>query len=713
VEPDSSLMRTLIAGFEQEARELVDLVTQNLLSIEKGGLDRAALSNGFDKVCRALHTLKGSAATCGLSDVSQLSHRLEDLVAPFRSGNGQIPSERVDLILTGMDALLGRIHWHAKPDHSAALDPGEWNELVAQMESAQGSPVVLPSVAGPQEKREGEVPGAPEESAERSDLEGGWKVDAPQVIRMMQEVERLREIRLRLSDSSRRLGAALADRKFSKGLTGTADLEGFLFSLQHSLVFNAEETASLVENLESHLKDISMVSFNTIAQPLHRLVRDLSRGFGKQAHLSVVGGELLLDRRVLEGLKGPLVHLVRNAMDHGLESPETRDGLGKHREGSLVLRAEQQGNLLYLEVADDGQGVDIEKIRGEAVRRQLFSKEEADRMVEAQLRQLLFHPGFSTKQEVTRVSGRGVGLDVVKSQVAALKGSVEIQSRPGQGTRFMITLPLELGSSPVLLLRAGSHLFGLPMLAAQNIVRAHPEALRISQDHWTLEYEGRSIPLKDLGALLHVRLPKKPQAGKPILILPTGGHELALLVDEVVGDENLVLHPLPPEFENVEAFQGAGLLPSGELMLVLRTGWFSKLEEHRDPFKDKLKILVVDDSLTARAMHRNMLESAGYLVHGASSARQGLELIESSTYDVVLCDIGMEEMDGLDFTRRLRADLKTRLLPVILVSARDEEKNIEGYLQQGADAFLSKRDCTSGRLLSEVSKVLESRRKKA
>jgi two-component system chemotaxis sensor kinase CheA len=708
MEPENSLMRSLIAGFEDEARELVDRATQSLFSIEKGGLDQAALSKVFDKVCRALHTLKGSAATCGLSEVSQMSHRLEDLVVPFKSGQRRIPSEKVDLLLTGMDSLLNRIHWHAHSDPSALPDPGEWTDLIAQMDSARDLPESSIESAA-MEKSAVETPVEQEAGpAESSDLEGGWKVDARQVVRMMQEVERLREIRLRLSDASRRLGSALAERKFQKG----ADLEGFLFSLHHSLVFNAEETASLVEALEESLKDISLIAFNTVAQPLHRLVRDLTRRFGKQANLSVVGGELLLDRRVLEGLKGPLVHLIQNAMDHGLEKPEIRDGLGKHREGSLVLRVEQQGNLLYLEVADDGQGVDIEKIRDEAVRRQLYSKAEADQMAEGPLRQLLFHPGFSTKHEVSSVSGRGVGLDVVKTQVAALKGNVEIQSRPGQGTRFILTLPLDLGSSPVLLLRAGPHLFGLPMLAAQNIVRAHPEALKISQDDWTLEYEGRSIPLKDLGALLHIRLPKKPQTGKPILILPTGGRELALLVDEVMGDENLVLHALPPEFDNVEAFQGAGLLPSGELMLVLRTGWFSKLEEHRDPFKGKLKVLVVDDSLTARAMHRNMLESAGYLVHGASSARQGLELIESSVYDVVLCDIGMEELDGLDFTRILRSDLKTRHLPVILVSARDDEKNIQGYLTQGADAFLSKKDCTSGRLLSEVSKVLASRGRK-
>lgn len=711
METDSFFMKDLIIGFESEARSLVDSITQNLLAVEKGGLDRAGFAALYQKVCRDLHTLKGSSATCGLSEVADLSHRLEDVVVPFKPGGTLLPPATVDLLLQGLDVILARVRLHTLEESPAPPDPTEWAALRDEIEAVRAIPgLAIPGLA---EGGKEEAPAPEEEAVESLGLgEGGWKVNAQQVIRMMNEVERLRELKLRLADQSRRLSLGLRERKFLRNGAASADLEGFLFSLEHALVFNAEETANLVDSLEEHLKDISMLSFNIIAQPLHRQVRDLCRHFGKQAALSVAGGEMLLDRRVLEGLKGPLVHLVRNALDHGLETPEKRDAAGKNREGALVIRVEQQGNLLFLEVSDDGQGIDSEKIRREALKRQLFSKEEAGRMSEGQLQQLLFHSGFSTKEEVTSISGRGVGLDVVKSEIQALKGTVEIQSKAGQGTRFIITLPVELGSSPVLLLRVGPHTFGLPLLSVQNIVRAHPESLNYSRDRWELEYEGRSMPVKDLGALLRIRLPKKPMAGQPLLLMPFEGKELALFVDEVLGDESLVLHPLPAEFDNVEAFQGAGLLPSGELMLILRTAWLGRLQERQDPFQDRLKALVVDDSLTARAMHRNMLESAGYLVHGASSARQGLELLETSTYDVVLCDIGMEEMDGLAFTRIVRAEPRTRNLPIILVSAQDEEKDVRGYLVGGANAFLSKKDCNSGRLLAEVSKVLKPKGKR-
>ena len=712
MEPDSfSFLKELIIGFESEAGELVESISQNLMLIEKGG-EGAVLAKIYDKICRSLHTLKGSAATCGLVEVSELSHRLEDVVTPLKSNGSPLSPEAVDLLLTALDVLLNRVRLHAKDKNPGPPENAEWESLLGELESARqvNADKAQSSLL---EKKE-PTPSSEEEAVDSLDLENGWKVNTQQVIRMMQEVERLRELKLRLSDQSRRLNQNLKDRKFRTEALGTGDMEGFLFSLGHGMVFNAEEISNLVDSLEDHLKDISMLSFNTIAQPLHRQVRDLCRRFGKQANLSVAGGEVLLDRRVLEGLKGPLVHLVRNALDHGLEIPEKRDAAGKHREGSIVIRVEQRGNLLFLEISDDGQGVDLDKIRAQALRRQMFSKEELSQMEEAPLRQLLFHSGFSTKEEVTSISGRGVGLDVVKSQIQAMKGTVEIQSNAGQGTRFIITLPLELGSSPVQIVRVGPHFFGLPLLSIRNLVRAHPESMELSRDRWMLEYEGQSILLKDLGALLRVRLPKKPISGQPLLLLiASEGRELALAVDEVVGDENLVLHPLPVEFANVEAFQGAGLMPGGELMLILKTGWLGRLEERQDPFQNRLKALVVDDSLTARAMHRNMLESAGYLVHGASSARQGLELLETSTYDVVLCDIGMEEMDGLAFTRLVRAEPKTRNLPIILVSARDEEKNVEGYLTAGANAFLSKKDCNSGRLLSEVSKVLESKGKKS
>jgi two-component system chemotaxis sensor kinase CheA len=709
MEADSfSFMGELIAGFESEASELVESVTQNLLSVEKGG-DAAALTKIYDKICRSLHTLKGSAATCGLAEVSDLSHRLEDVVVPYKSSGALLSSETVDLILTGLDILLNRVRVHVREKNPGAPDKAEWDSLLSGLESARKAAAAnVPAAEVKKEQAHLE-----EEAVESLDLESGWKVNTQQVIRMMQEVERLRELKLRLSDESRRLNQGLKDRKFRGDAAGTADVEGFLLSLSNTLVFNAEETTHLVDSLEEHLKDISMLSFNTIAQPMHRQVRDLCRRFGKQADLSVAGGEILLDRRVLEGLKGPLVHLVRNALDHGLETPEKRDKAGKHREGALVIRVEQQGNLLFLEVSDDGQGIDLEKIRREALQRQMFSKEELSRMEDSQLRQLLFHSGFSTKGEVTSISGRGVGLDVVKTQIQAMKGTVEIQSKAGQGTRFIITLPVELGSSPIQIIRVGPHFFGLPLLSIQNIVRAHPEAMDLTRDRWTQEMEGRTMPLKDLGALLRTRLPKKPQSGQPLLLLMASeGQELALAVDEIIGDENLVLHPLPAEFSNVEAFQGAGLLPNGELMLILKTGWLSRLQERQDPFQDRLKAMVVVDSLTARAMHRNMLESGGYLVHGASSARQGLELLETSTYDVVLCDIGMEEMDGLAFTRLVRLDPKTRSLPIILVSAHDEEKDVQGYLKAGADAFLSKKDCNSGRLLAEVSKLLGAKGQK-
>ncbi len=708
MENEFSFMKELVAGFESEARNLVDSITQNLLAAEKGGLPAAGYAAHYQKIYRDLHTLKGSSATCGLAEVSDLSHRLEDVVAPFKTGASLLPPETVDLLLKGLDVILSRVRLHVAQEAPPPMDPKEWEVLLQEIESAKATPgVKIPEAAAESKET---LPAQAEEAVETLDLgEGGWKVNVQQVIRMMNEVERLRELQLRLTDQSRRLSQAMKDKKL---LQDPAALESLLFQLQPALVFNAEETANLVDSLEEHLKDISMLSFNTIAQPLQRQVRDLCRRFGKQAALSVVGGEILLDRRILDGLKGPLVHLIRNAVDHGLETPEERDAKGKHKEGALVIRAEQQGNLLFLEVSDDGRGVDPEKIREQAAKRQLFSREELKAMGEVQLRQILFHSGFSTKEEVTSISGRGVGLDAVKTAVQDMKGTVEITSKPGQGTRFILTLPVELGSSPILTVRLGPQTFGLPLLSVQNIVRSHPEAMKLAQDRWELDYEGRNLPVKDLGALLRIRLPQKPTSGQPLLLMPFEGRELALAVDEVLGDESLVLHPLPTEFAGVEAFQGASLLPSGELLLILKAAWLGRLEEGHDPFQDRLKALVVDDSLTARAMHRNMLESAGYLVHGAGTARQGLDLLETSTYDVVLCDVAMEGMDGLEFTRVVKAHPRTQHLPVILVSARDEEKDVRRYLQAGADAFLSKRDCSSGRLLSEVSKLLKPKGRK-
>ncbi|MGZ6124302.1 MAG: hybrid sensor histidine kinase/response regulator [Myxococcales bacterium] len=715
------LLEQLLEGFVDESKEIYDRVTGSLMELEK----KPAQGPSFDELARGLHTLKGSAATLGLSELADFAHRMEDVVLPLRGSAQPLPAPLSDALLKSLDVWMARLRATAAKGDLPDLAPSF--ALLETVKPAGGKPSKKGKSAP--EKRQSAPPppeaapaAAPHEPgtddtavpvpAANDDTQGdSWRVSTRQVISLLHEVERLREVRLRLEERRRELDKALHQLDRLGIQAETAEARAILLGVRRSLGADGEEAADIVVSMEEGLKAISTMPVRTVIEPLRRAIRDLCKATGKEARLSVAGAEVSLDRRVLEQLRGPLVHLVRNAVDHGLEMPDVREAAGKHREGALTIRVEQQGNMLFVEVADDGAGLDVEQIREAALRRGLVPAEELANMSVPQLHQLVFRPGFSTRVEATEYSGRGVGLDVVRNQIQALQGQAEVQSVPGQGARFVLTLPADLGSSPVLVVRCGEHELGLPMAAVESSRAARSKDLRAGRTRVQLEHREQLLPVQDLGALLGLRQPEVPQDGQPLLIVQSQGRRLALSVDEVVGDKELVIRPLPVEVRDLAAYQGAATLARGELVLILRPDWLAQTDRRADSgLGGTRRALVVDDSLTARALHRTALETGGYLVHTASNARQALEQLRHSAYDVMVCDIGMDEMDGFELTATVRQRPETDAMPILLVSARDSDGDRQRGLAVGADGFLTKKDCVSGRLLSEVSLVVARRK---
>jgi chemotaxis protein histidine kinase CheA len=676
------LIEQLLAGFVDESQEIYERATRNLMELENAPPSRGTQ---FDDLARGLHTLKGSAATLGLDELSELAHRMEDLLLPLRGSEQPLPQPLADALLKSLDAWMARLR--------ATAGKAELPDLKPALQLLGHEAAVEKTEARPAEIEE------PQTAEETS-----WRVSTRQVIELLHEVERLREVRLRIDERRRELDRA------AQQLGSAADARAALINLRRALGADGEEAADIVSSMEDGLKAISTMPVRTVIEPLRRAVRDLCKSTGKLARLSVVGAEVSLDRRVLEHLRGPLVHLVRNAVDHGLEMPQVRERAGKHREGALTIRVEQHGNMLFIEVADDGAGLDAARIREVAAYRGV-APEELAAMTTAQVHQLIFRSGFTTRTDVTDVSGRGVGLDVVRDQVQALHGQVEVQSTPGQGTRFILSLPAELGSSPVLVVRCGEHQLGVPMAAIESSRLARGSEVRVGRARVQLEYHEQLLPLQDLGAVVGLRQPEAPAEGQPILIVTTQGRRLALSVDEVIGDKELVIRPLPLEVRDLPAWQGAATLARGELVLILRPDFLFSVESRSEAgVTGTRRALVVDDSLTARALHRTALEAAGYTVHTAASAKQALEQLRHSAYDVMVSDIGMEEMDGFELTTAVRARHDADAMPILLVSARDSESDRQRGAAAGADGFLTKKECVSGRLVSEVSTVIARRK---
>src|SRR5438552_5044552 len=732
------MMEQLLPGFLDECKEIAERVTEHLIELEKAH-DQAR----FDDLARGLHTLKGSAATLGLSELSELAHRMEDVVLPLRGKNVALPGAMTDALLKTLDVWMAHLRAttakaelpELKPSHKLlegvrqavlAVDAGKpaanngkapaENEKQKDKEKERSKPASEKKSA--KKEREARAAAEPEpapaepaaeEDALQGEEAGSWRGRTREVVSLLHAVERLREVRLRLEERRRELERALSQLARLGILAQTAEVRALLMGVQRALHADGEEAGDIVASMEDELKAICTLPVRTVLEPLRRSVRDLCKQSGKQARLSIVGGEVSLDRRVLETLRAPLVHLVRNAVDHGLEVPDVREARGKHREGIVVVRVEQQGNMLFIEVSDDGNGLDLALIKQAARELSIVPGVELDAMAPAQLHQLIFRNGFSTRRTVTAVSGRGVGMDVVRSQIQALQGHIEVHSTPGQGTRFTLTLPAELGSSPVLVVRCGEHELGIPMAAVETSLLARTGELRVARTRVQLSHREQLITTQDLGALLGLRQPEVPHDGQPLLVLQSQGRRIALAVDEVIGDRELVIRPLPPEVRDLAAYQGAATLARGELVLIVRPDWLSGFEKRDASLTGTRRALVVDDSLTARALHRTALESAGYSVHTASSGRQALEQLRHSSYDVMVSDIGMDEMDGYELTQQARRQTELEMMPIILVSARDSDADRERGASSGADGFLSKKDCASGRLNAEVQSCIVRR----
>lgn len=697
---DPSLSQPL-ALFVVEAEGYARQANECLLALERGEGD---LAKRHQQLARLLHTLKGTSATFGLNGLAEAAHRMESAVAPARAASAPVASLLADALLQCFDAFVATVR-----------------ACVAGGEEPQFPPTLLVALGTPRTKREAAA--APVGVVERptGDAEGdasedtpelaSWPVRAGDIAAFTREIEHLRDLHLRIDARASELMRLLDGADALLSAPKLRPLRARLGELARGLSGDGDDTSEVIAAFEDGIKRICTLPVRTVLDPLHRAVRDLCRASGRRARLSIVGGDAVLDRRLLDALRGPLVQLVRNAVDHGVELTELRRAANKDPEAQIIITVEQQGNLVFIEVADDGAGIDRAALGRVAVARGALTRERLAQMSPPEIDRLVFVPGLSTRAEVSEVSGRGIGLDVVLAEVKALEGWIDVQTTPGQGTRFSIHMPMELGSSWLLVVGAVTGVYGVPLAAVETVIAASEDALRVGRRQMSLEYLESLIPIVDLGWLLGQRERKAPAAGQPLLIVQAEGRRIALAVDQITGEQDLVVRALPPELRGLPQWQGAATLARGDFLLVLRPEWMVRQDSRAEPVVTR-RVLVVDDSVTARALHRSVLESGGYTVHAVPSGEQALQLLADTAYDIAISDVAMApgELDGLELLARIRGAPQLAHLPVILVSVHEEREVRTRALALGADAYLTKKDCASGRLLGEVAAVLSRRR---
>jgi two-component system chemotaxis sensor kinase CheA len=468
--------------------------------------------------------------------------------------------------------------------------------------------------------------------------------------------------------------------------------------------------------LRDDLRALRMVPASVALEPLRRAVRDVAGRTGKEVDLVLSGADVRLDRRVVDELRDPLLHLVRNAVDHGIEAPEARKRAGKLPRGQLRVRVELRGTRVGVVVEDDGGGLNVAAVRSVAVRRGVVTAEQAGRMADADAAHLIFHSGLSTAAAVTEISGRGVGLDVVQDTAHRLQGTVSVAYEPGKWTRFDVEVPLSLSASAALLIRLGRDLAGIPADTVARVLLLRDGDIGTVAGRATVRVGGMQLPYAPLSSLLGVSAGSVAARGRfqPALVVAVGGQRVVIGVEEVVGQQEIVVSPLGARLARVPHLAGAAVLDDGRVVGVLAAGELVRrvqpaAQVGKGSGPSRPRILVADDSLTTRSAMKALLEIAGFTVIAAADGEEAWQLLATSGAQVVVTDVQMPRLDGFDLTRRIKGDPRLRSTPVVLVTSLDAPEDRAAGLDAGADGYLVKREVERGKLLELVRQLLPER----
>lgn len=497
----------------------------------------------------------------------------------------------------------------------------------------------------------------------------------------------------------------------------------FLYQNLTQLASDVRNDVNIQELLTNELQNkalkLRMMPLSTVFDTFQRTVRDLSRSLSKEITFSVSGGETELDKKVVEQLGDPLMHMIRNAIDHGIEPSRDRQKAGKPAKGTVGLSAYYEGRTVLIRLQDDGQGISLEKLREKALEKGLFDQETLENMSDHEIIDLIFHPGFSTSENVTEMSGRGVGMDVVKKNIMLdMKGSIQIETKLGAGTTFLIYLPLTLSILNVLLVKTANMIFALFSSSVDEIIRTSKSELISVLNCEAISLRNQLIPIVRLDQILQTPdvLPMNLSTYL-IIIVHVGQERLGLIVDSLLSAEDIVIKPLPHHMKDNEWVTGVAITGKNELVNVLHiptilmnanknTGIKNDFNQLRISQDESLKILLVDCSSNIREMEKSILEKNGYTVHTADDGREGLKKAREYPYDLIITDVEMPNMDGFSLTENLRQEAYYKNTPIIIATSLDKKEHRRKGLQVGADAYILKNSLDQSTLLEAVESLI-------
>ena len=745
-----SEMKDLIAIFKAETEEHLTKLDKGLVELEKQP-DNLELLRGLN---REVHTLKGAARVFGFCEIQDIAHRIEDILEGVAAKRTLFNAFTVERIFKGLDAIRTILE---KIVHEKVIDVDVSNLcrdleacLAAKQEAGtprkgepikeQGGEKAQPEVVRPLNEGENSPPSTQRDEYLRVPLSRADKLlylVGEVVIHRMKsstkiaETKRFSKITRELQKSISSLSEAVKKELSSPNGEVTKWLSQCDAQMQklreHSLKLYDHVSTEIfhldpiIDELQARVKEIKMLPLSTVFNAFPRMVRDIASQQGKEVTLVISGEETELDKKVLEGIKTSLIHLLRNCIDHGIEEPEVRGTLGKPRYGTVKVSASHESDNVVITVEDDGRGMDTEQIKQTALKKRLVSSEDLERMTDREVLNIVFMDGYSTSPMVTDVSGRGMGLDIVRRDITRLKGRVFLDTQKNRVTKFTLVLPLTVAVIQALLVKVQNMLFALPMLSLTECVKVNKDDVSTIEGRMVLPFREHIVPLVRLSEVLGLPLPREEEAKAKrtmLMVMVTSlDRQIGFIVDEIVGDEEVFIKSLGKHLGKLKNVSGAIIMATGEVAVVLD---IEDLLAHcaLSPQRVKEKglrlnvkhqekrILIVEDAFSTRELEKSILENHGYRVDTAVDGLDALDRMTGNKYDLIVSDIEMPRMDGFELCRTLKKNEGFKNIPFVMVTALQKEEDKRRGMEVGAAAYIVKSAFEQTNLLETIERLV-------
>lgn len=737
---EEEFLKKLLSTFRIEAKEHITAITEGLIKLEKAGSQEQM--DLIESIFREVHSLKGASRSVNLIEIESICQSIESVFSSLKKKEINISSQLLDELHTAVDFVRETILSEEEiktPEAERMRDIIKGLENIKSGTGFQSVPEPSPAISVEH--------GHPEIIPDISAAENieTIRMSSAKMDSLLFQVEEMLSVKLSAAERASELqdicdSLEIWERDWMRTQSGLQMLEKeqqniyqkeiirmqFLLKNEHIFIKSIESKLKIIkkkideenrqfgmmmDNLLEDMKKALMLPFSSISGIFPKIVRDLSHDQGKTVDITIDGEEIEIDRYILEEMKDSLIHIIRNCIDHGIETPDERKQKNKNPKGNIRMSlTPKDGNRLEIKISDDGRGIDISQLKSSAIRRGIITKEQSEKINDREALNLIFLSGISTSQIITEVSGRGLGLAIVQDKVEKLNGTVTFHTQKEKGTEFFIILPLTLAKFRGLLVDVNDQIFVIPLTNVDRTLRVKKEEIKTVENRETISLEGHIISVISLGDVLE--MPHRISTDSDIVqiaILASAQERMAFTMQNILSENEVIIKNMGRQLVRVRNIAGATVLGNGIVVPVLNVHDLIKsaMKVMFSPVKKaeisaasiRKSILVAEDSITARMLLKNILETAGYDVRTAIDGIEALTILKTTFFDAVVSDVDMPGMNGFDLTAKIRSDARLSELPVVLVTALESKEDKERGIDVGANAYIVKSSFDQSNLL--------------